>query len=374
MEPRDLEGSGPAPRAASRRRGASLVKILLAVVGVVASTILIASAFFQIRVRGPGPLLTPRFSLENFFADLPGHLGWLLVFVLLSAAIVPLRALQWQTTLPKPVPFSERYHLVAIGAFTHNVLPGKLGDIIRSFLMARTQRLPFIQALGSVAVCKLLEFAALMLLVAVSFLGPFAQIIGRFSQGVRIAVPVCVGLVILVIALAHYAAPLGNWMDRQHRFPKARTFLHNVGEGLGTARSVRGLFRALLFSIGPVLASSLAYGLAIEGLGVRGGLWAGPVILGAIALGQLVPGLPVGMGVYYFVTSWTARELGASAEDAAAFSVLTHLATVLTMIAVGGISVWKRKLKWSELRKGAHAASSATHHLEDVPDAEPTRA
>ena len=46
--------------------------------------------------------------------------------------------------------------------------------------------MPFIQALGSVAVCKLLEFAALMLLVAASFLGPFGRILGRFSGALRL--------------------------------------------------------------------------------------------------------------------------------------------------------------------------------------------
>ena len=80
------------------------------------------------------------------------------------------------------------------------------------------------------------------------------------------------------------------------------------------------------------------------------------------------------MGIYYFVTSWAARSLGATDEQAAAFAVLTHISTVLTKMGMGGVSLWKRKLKWSELRRGAHAASNATHHLEDVPDAEPTRA
>ena len=38
----------------------------------------------------------------------------------------------------------------------------------------------FVQSLGSVAVCKLLEFAALMLLVAASFVGPFHDTASRF--------------------------------------------------------------------------------------------------------------------------------------------------------------------------------------------------
>src|SRR5688500_7119591 len=105
--------------------GRTFLHALLVLVGVVLSAFLISTAFFGWNVVRPGRLLIPRFSLQQFLQDLPGHLRWLIPFMLLSASIIPLRALQWQRTLSKRVPLRERYHLVAIGAFTHNALPGK---------------------------------------------------------------------------------------------------------------------------------------------------------------------------------------------------------------------------------------------------------
>ena len=343
--------------------GRTALKVVAVGVGVVLSVLLISSAFFTWNLGGDGPLLVPRFSLGKFMKDLPGHLPWLALFMLLSAAILPLRAVQWQTTLSKPVPLSERYHLVAIGAFTHNALPGKLGEFIRSFLLSRTQRIPFLQALGSVAVCKLLEFTALMLLVALSFLGPFGEKMAHFTGPLRIAVGLCVGLVVAVVMLAHYALPLAGWLERKRRLPRVRHLLGHVSEGLGTARSFRGMARALLFSIGPVLAPALAYGLALRGIHVPGGLFAGTVVLGAIALGQSLPGVPAGMGIYYFVTSWAARSLGASAEDAAAFSALTHLGTVISQASLGAISVRLRGIRVKDLRRGGSLAREAAGHM-----------
>ncbi|EPX62274.1 hypothetical protein D187_008461 [Cystobacter fuscus DSM 2262] len=342
--------------------GRTLLKVLAVVVGAVLSVFLISSAFFRWNF-GPGPLLIPRFPLEDFIEDLPGHLPWLIPFLLLSASIIPLRAVQWQTTLSKPVPLRERYHLVAIGAFTHNALPGKLGEFIRCFLLSRTQRIPFLQALGSVAVCKLLEFAALMGLVALSFLGPFGEKMAEFSGPLRIAVGACVGLVVLVVLLAHYALPLARALGRRNRLPRVRHLLGHVSEGLGTARSFRGMARTLLFSVGPVLAPALAYGLALRGLGISGGLFAGTIVLAAIALGQSLPGVPAGMGIYYFVTSWAARSLGASAEDAAAFAALTHLGTLLSQVSLGAISVRVRGIRIKDLRRGGSLAREAAGHM-----------
>jgi len=281
------------------------------------TSVLISTAFFRWNLRGEGPLLTPRFSFSDFFRDLPGHLDWLIVFVLLSASMIPLRAIQWQRTLSKPVPFKERYHLVAIGAFTHNALPGKLGDVFRSFLLSRTQDLPFVRALGSVAVCKLLEFAALVLLAALSLLGPVGSALDQFIGALRGAALASIGLVILVVLLAHFSTPLADALHRRHRLPRFQGFLREVALGLGTAKSFRGMAVALAFSFPPVMANALAYGAGLEGMNLQGGLFAGAVILGAIALGQATPGIPVGMGVYYFVTSWMARKLGATPEQAA---------------------------------------------------------
>jgi hypothetical protein len=347
----------------SRPAGRTYLKVLAGVVGVVLSVVLFSSVFFELNRSGSGPLLVPRFELGKLLHDLPGHLRWLIPFMVLSAAIIPLRAVQWQRTLSKRVPLRERYHLVAIGAFTHNAIPGKLGDFMRSFLMSRTQRIPFLQSLGSVLVCKLLEFAALMGLLAVSFLGPFGETMSEFSGPLRIAVATCVGLVVLVVVLAHYALPLARLLERKHKLPRARHLLGHVYEGLGTARSFRGMARALFLSIGPVLAPALAYGLALRGIGVRGGVFAGAVVLGAIALGQ-APGVPAGTGIYFGVTSAVARNLlGAAPEDAAAFSLLTWLGTWLSHVGVGALSVRLRGIRLKDLRKGGSLAREATNHV-----------
>lgn len=352
-----------------RPTGNIAIKSLLALLGVLISAGLLSTVFFQWSFDGVGPLLTPRFSLQTFAQELPRHLLWMVPFILLSAAIIPLRAVQWQRSLPKKIPLKERYHLVAIGAFANNAIPGKLGDVVRAFLLARTQKLPFLTTIGSIAVCKLLETAALMVLVAVSLLGPFGATAGQFRGALSVAVPVLLGLVALVILLAHFAPQLATSLHRKGRLHRTQEVLIGIGQGLGAARSFRGMFLLLLFSVGPVVAPALGYGLGLRGMGIPGGIWAGPIVLGAIALGQMAIGVPAGLGIYYFVTSWTARNLGASAEDAAAFAVLTHLSTITAQLGVGGISVWLRNLKLSELRRQGREATRELRHVPEDADA-----
>jgi glycosyltransferase 2 family protein len=346
-----------------RVSGKTLLKGLVAFVGLVVSIALIVAVFYRWDLSGKGPLLTSRFNFGQFIQKIPEHGHWLWGFVLLTAMIIPFRAVQWQATLQKQVPYRERYHFVAIGAFVHNLIPGKFGDIFRAFLVARTQKFPFVQALGSVAVCKLLEFSALMLLVGVSLLGPFAQTLSRFASGVRFAFGLCITMVIVVLLLAHYSGRLAQGLKSRNRLPKLQSFFWNVEAGLGTARSVRGMARAFALSIPPVLAPALAYGFALRGINVHGGIFAGAVVLAAISLGQATPGIPAGTGIYYYVTSWTARNLGATPEDAAAYAVLTHLGTITTQIAIGAISVAIRKIRIKDLKREARQAADAASHV-----------
>lgn len=349
------------------QRGKVGLHTIAVVLGVLLTVVLISTVFFHWHLHGPGPLLTPRFSWSTFAKDLPGNIRWMIPFALLTATMVPFRAWQWQRTLSRRVPFKERYHLVAISGLVNNIVPGKLGDVLRAFLLARRENLPFVRVLGSVAVCKLLEFAALMLLVAVSFLGPFGQTMARFRSALVPALIVCLVLVAVVVLLAHYAGALAVALARRHKLPKLQHALIHIGDGLGTAKSFRGMFVALAYSVGPVLAPALAYGIGLHGLGIRGGVFAGAVVLGALSLGQTVVVVPAGMGIYYFITGWAARSLGATDQQAAAYAALTHVSTVLTQMLMGAISLWLRKIKWSELRRRGNLAAEAMRHVDEEP-------
>jgi len=325
------------------------VKWLLTAVGALLTAVMVGSAFFE--VLGHPPWIVPRFSGAAFLLQVPRQGPWVVGFLLLSLAVIPLRALQWQSALGRHVPFRERYHLVAMGAFVHNAIPGKLGDLFRALLLSRQRGFSFSEALGSVFLCKLLELAALLGLVALSFAGPFGAALAPFQAGARAALVLCVPGFSLVLLLAHRARPLSAWLERRGRLPRLRQVLLNVGAGVAVVRSPRTLGRALLWSVAPVLAAALAYGVGLWGLGVHGGVAAGAVVLGAIALGQATPGMPVGLGLYYFVTAWAARALGAPPEHAALYAVLTHTSTVVSQVVLGAVSLKVCRFRWRDLRR-----------------------
>jgi uncharacterized membrane protein YbhN (UPF0104 family) len=205
--------------------------------------------------------------------------------------------------------------------------------------------LPFAVSLGTVLVCKLTDVVALLTLVSISPSGPFfgsnVSLRGSFV-GVAIALPL---LVVALFATAKYAPRLADWLHAKGRSPKLENTLRELGVGVAASGSPKHLlfcFLATLVAIGSV---ACGYTTAMYGVGMTPGVTAGVVMLTAVTLGQSPPGVPAGLGVYYLACTWSARLLGATAEQAATLAVLTHLTTVLTHMTVGGISLLVRKVR-----------------------------
>lgn len=337
-----------------------------ALVGIVAATLtvcLIGSAFFRPRIEAGTLRIEPRFPLDQWLADLPSHLGWVAVFALFSASMAPLRGWRWGYVLPKPKPrYSDRYHAVAIGLLANNAIPGKLGEAVRSmtltrFCERRGEKLPFAQSLGSVLLCKLLDVVALLLLVCVSPNGPFFGATTGLKGGLvglGIALPLLVGL---LYATLRYAPRIADWLHRKGRSPRLEHTLRELAIGVAAAGSPKSLALAFGATLVAIASVATGYTAAMYGVGMEPGITAGIVVLAAVTLGQSPPGVPAGLGVYYLACTWSARLLGATAEQAATLAVLTHLTTVLTHLTVGGTSLLVRQVRLREFLPKRRRAS-----------------
>lgn len=336
-------------KADSAQRPRILRKVLGAILAVSISTILIGSAFFRPNFDG-GFSLVARFPFEQWLKDLPSNLWWVGLFALFSASMAPLRGWRWGFTLPRPKPpYADRYHAVALGLLGNNVIPGKLGEALRALAMTRFSRnrgreIPFPQALGTILVCKLLDLVALLILVAGSPNGPFfgTNVFGGGFVGAAIAIP---ALTVGLLAVGRWAPRLATALHRKNRAPRVQLLLRELALGVAASGSPKRLGLALLATIVAVASVALGYTIALWGVGVDVDPLAGVILLAAVTLGQSPPGVPAGLGMYYLSSSWAARLLGATGEQAATIAVLTHLTTVLSHLGVGAVSVVVRRIR-----------------------------
>ena len=127
------------------------------------------------------------------------------VSIVLSQCTFPLRARRWRAILGPVAPdlsFGPLWRSTAIGMMANNVLPGRIGELVRAYALTREEpRIRFTTALASLVVDRTFDAVIVLSLLAVALLDP--AVMARANHSDRtISVAVSVTLAVVAAAFA----------------------------------------------------------------------------------------------------------------------------------------------------------------------------
>ena len=330
-------------RLAEAKKGNSAVPVVLGVV---------------LSVAAAGYLLS-RVAFSALWEALKGAEAWWFVpGAFLWLAVLALRVWRWSVIMGG-TPFRPTWHATTIGYFFNSVLPLRVGEIARAYVIARTTTLPMPRALSSVVVERLLDLASVVLLFAW-----FAQRIPMREAFTRAATAGSV-IVIVGVALGALVVVQGAAVDRllrprlERRFGAERTEsilgkLTQLREGIATIGSPRRLATSLVLTVlvwvGTILVAYVCLRAFLPGATYdEAGL-----TLVIATLGGALPSAPGGLGIVQsFATSALVVPFSVPESTALAFVLVWSLSQWLLLIVFGFISVGRLGLSIAEIRAGA---------------------
>ncbi|MCK6509460.1 flippase-like domain-containing protein [Myxococcota bacterium] len=278
---------------------------------------------------------------------------WLLVALGLMACSMGMRALRWATLFPPSLGLSGRsvFAPMMVGYLFNLLLPGRMGELVRSVALAKQTQKPASGILATIVVERLVD-ALLMVLFAVVWWVNFRP---EFSGGAGIGI-LAVGLVGVLCALVVIRAEVA-WVDRLLRsilrvFPTKlselvwRLYLH-FREGLRSMADARQFGRflgitLLIWSVEWVTLSCLlwTFSLSLKPLEVA-------FLLAAVALGSAILPAPGQVGTFQFFAIQAAMILGVQKTTATGFALIWHAAVFSTLALLGvGALLWLRQ-RWA---------------------------
>ncbi len=274
-------------------------------------------------------------------ANLPLSVGVLLA----ALAFMALKTLRWWWVL-KPVAqvdFSMLHRLVYIGTAANILIPHS-GELLRSTQLARQHPNPLFSGtvLGTVAVERLLDFAALALLAA------FAVVVEpRATRWLWTAGLLGLGLVVvgvaIVAALLDPNTPLkrlGRWGVQRLPERAGQRLQHHIYrglQGLGTLRSPRRLLIAVALSLAQWSMVALAIWLSCLAMGEVVTLSAAITVFVLTVVGLTLPSAPGQVGTTQLAFVAGLQLAGADASLSLAASVVYNLWFVLATMLIGGV-------------------------------------
>src|SRR6266545_3012281 len=187
--------------------------------------------------------------------------GWLGASLVLGLVTFFLRAVRW-TWILRPVarvPVGPAFAATAAG-FAANNLPGKVGEVLRPYLLSRSRRLPFSPLLASILLERVFDGASVIFF----FLLAMSAGVTRSGGSARIVLPAAVlALLVAAVVFAVFRRTQTErlmelvWRRLPERFqPRAREFAVTFVDGFASLKSP-----GLLLSI---VAGSLAMWFVIN--------------------------------------------------------------------------------------------------------------
>lgn len=221
-----------------------------------------------------------------------GNGGLILLGAAVLLAAVPLRGLRWSIFLQpiKRVPWKMTSEATLIGYFGNNVLPFRLGEVLRSYYLSKRVDVPMSQVFGTVIVERLLDIMSMLVLLA---LLPLFEPIPELLRA-----PMMWGvLVSLVVTATTY------WIVRRRSIPLLRGWLKALADNLrlGFTSLRHGRHYLPLFILTMLIWTLYLVSLYIvqRALGLGLSMGQSYLLLVATSLVLSVPAAPGFVGTYH---------------------------------------------------------------------------
>ena len=256
-------------------------------------------------------------------------------------ATFPLRSWRWSRLMREGgtnISWDHLLKILFIGWFVNSIVPAKLGDLYRSYLVKRRFGISLSRTVGVVVAERLLD---LLVVFALLIVGGYVAFGRTILPDLRIVYLTGAGLAVLLVAgfaALYYIAPrLGRFFPAEarrigrlfregvlHSF-RALPLAGPVTVLIWGCEAVRLLF--VLTSLGLVLPESGVVFVAV-----------------AVALLTTVPLTPAGFGFVEIAMVYVLTEgFGLTQGDAVAVAVVDRAVTVLSVIVIGGIVYWSSR-------------------------------
>jgi hypothetical protein len=285
-----------------------------------------------------------------YFVDLPKMFAALraadyriiIVAVGLAFGWLYVRALVWRTLLRERAPYWEVFHSLNVGYLLNAILPFRLGELGRAYILSLKTDLKFVEILPTIVIERSVDLA----ITAALFLSSLPFVVG--VQGAdRIAivlgVVVVAGLFFMYILARNDQWALDTFHKISARWPSVQRFGGSILESFLTGLSVLTdgwLFARFIFWMLLNWGMSLVtfYLLARAFFPQVQPIWA-MFGLGAGAFGNAVPSLPGAVGTYEGAMAGALTLLSHDGPTSLAVALTSHLINYLTAIVLGGYAL-----------------------------------
>jgi hypothetical protein len=325
-------------------------------------------------------------NLADVWAQLRhAHVGLLAIAFVFVMLTYWTRAMRWRYLLApvRPVRFRTLFRTTVIGFAALAILPARVGDVLRPYLLARQEGLPTTATFATIVMERVLDLIVVLVLLAIyvwGFSGGSTMpehLLRPIEASAAIAAAVSAGLFAVMWVLGTHPERIGTlaaaatrilpgrWSGRVGRI--AATF----SGGFAAATDPKMLIWAIVWSFPVWLAIAAEAWAVTVAFGINMPFPGTFLLQALLVIGVAVP-TPGGVGSYHEayrigVTTF----FGAPNDRAVAAAIVTHAISFVPVLLLGALFMSQDGLSFKGLTDMAGAArpkdDKERAHIDEVP-------
>jgi uncharacterized protein (TIRG00374 family) len=274
-----------------------------------------------------------------------------------------IRAYRWKVMLEplKPVSTTTAYSATMIGFMANNVLPMRLGELVRAYSVGRAAGISKSSAFATIVMERAFDLLAILLFLGVMLLRhslvPWVQVAGYTALGA------CAGM-FLVMALCHWKRELAKRIFAVciRRFPEplriqAELLLGRFLDGLELLSRGHHLVWVIVLSVATWIAMALGYYACMLAFGLDLPWDASLVLVVVTALAVMLPSGPGFVGTFEVGARYGLELFGVPDTIAVSYAVYYHAVQFFPITLLGIYHLWRENFSLGRAMQEGEAGS-----------------
>jgi uncharacterized protein (TIRG00374 family) len=280
-----------------------------------------------------------------------------------------LRAVRWRYLLihEKRIPLSSLYPATVIGYMANNVLPARLGEFVRAYVLAQQEGLQTPAVFASLVIDRLFDIITVMLILLYTLFN--LRLPPGHSEAETYLRLGGVALFILFLALLTFLLLLKRQTMRTlawtgfllRPFPRQLAdlvipLLGSFIDGIRMTSKGRHILAVLVLSLAVWLFCIIPVDLVLRAFHIHLPIIASMFILLFLVVAVALPAAPGSIGTYEWSCVVGLRALGISEPVAASIALVMHGISFFPVIIAGFYHLWRNKISLNSVRKAGESA------------------
>lgn len=298
-------------------------------------------------------------------------------------AAVLFRTVRWRYLLApmKSLSVSRLYPVVVVGYMANNVLPVRLGEVVRAYFVGEREGVSKTASLATIAVERVFDGLTLLFFAAVvSLFLPLEELLQGLGDTAGVpwlflasamSLPFVITAAIMVLASSSPRWPERVVYSVTSLMPgrlasKVRTLVTLFIEGLAVLKSPKRLLMVFLLSLPVWLLEALMYYFVAFSFDLNN-VFSPAELVGVVLLvtatSNLAASIPAaggGIGTFEVAAAATLTIFGADASLAGAYTIVLHLALLLPVTLLGFLFLWTQNVSLGQLARESRSDAGTT--------------